>query len=262
MSGPAPKNWFRRQAAAEQPPPSTRDREGDDVATKRIAAYAPAASASSDTSSIPQGVPEHSVAPGSEAAGHRSAGEEVDAILQTARDSAAKVLEAATKEAERTRAEANVLAARELEQARDQAQTEREQVAKVRADAEAHAARVRNEAEAAAEKVRKESEALATSLIEEARTKLAAADAVVTQKQQAAEESSRARMGALQVEARRHEDRLQQLLAVLQGMISQAEAVLEESHDVDPADQDPAVESAHDDLGRALREEVRSERVG
>lgn len=254
MTRPAQKNWFRRQGADEQPTASAGDVEGSDMSTKRIAAYASASSA--DTSSSPEGDAEHGVTADSKPLPHRSLGEEVDAILQTAQDSAAKLMEAATQEAERTRAEANAVATREFEQARHRAQTEREQAAKVRADAEEHAGRVRNEAETAAEKQRAEADNMATSLIEAARAKLAAADAEVEQKLRAAEESAGARVGALQAEARRHRELLQRLVAVLRDMSSQAEAFLQESEDdgdVEPDDQDRAVERADEDLSEALR---------
>jgi hypothetical protein len=172
---------------------------------------------------------------------HRSAGEEVDAILQTARDAAARLTEAVREEAERTRAEANAAATREVEQARQHAEVEREEAAKERADAQAYVARLRNEAEVAAETLRAEAEREAAALVDTARV----------------------RVDALEAQARRSEQRLQQLVEVVRGMSLEIEEVLEEeaeaSLELEPADQDPAVDAAPQDLGEALRPNSRSE---
>jgi membrane protein involved in colicin uptake len=248
MNRPSQNRWFRRDSEPDElAPPAAGDAEETDPATRRIAAYAGVS-----TSDVVENVER---APSTEATPppSRSAGEEVDAILQIARESAAKLTKAATEEAERTRTEANEAAARELEQAE-----------KVRADAEAHAGRLRKEAETEAEKVRGEAESEATSLIEAARAKVAAADAEAEQKVRAAEESARARVDALKDEARRHEEGLELLLGVLRGMSLQVEGLLgggdEDGHGGAPAE-DRAVDRAAQDLDEALRPNAQSEPV-
>jgi hypothetical protein len=247
MSRPPQRNWFRREGKeAEQPPASAGEVEGTDLPTKRIAAYTPAPSA--DTSSDVRGKADVSDgAAESESAPNRSPGEQVDAILQTARDTAAKLTAVATEEAERTRAEANATATRELETAHRRAQSDREQAAKERADAEAYAARLRSEAEAAAEKLRADAEREALTLLESAR------------------ESASARIVSLQTEAKRHEERLAQLLKVTRGMTLHIEDVLkrEGGPDLDGqrADEDRADEPADEELGEALQPNARSEPV-
>jgi chromosome segregation ATPase len=177
---------------------------------------------------------------------HRSAGEEVDAILQTARDAAAKL----TEEAERTLAEAKAAATREVEQALRRAEAEREEATRERAEAEAYAAALRSEAEAAAEKVRAESEHHASTLVEVACARLIG--------------SARARVEELEAEARRHEERLQQLLSVGRGMTSEIEDVLKKEDEFEfdvKRPQDRAVEPELDDFGEALRPDTRSNPV-
>lgn len=241
------KNWFRREGHAEQSPaPGTEERT--DAPTQRIAAYAPA-----------QG--EYGETVDTEPALHRSAGEEVDVIVQTAQDAAAKLTAAITEEAERTRAEAIAAANHEVEETRHRVQTERERAAKERADAEAYAAWVRNEAETDAEKVRVEADIVATSLIEASHAKLAAADEEAERKVQVAEESARKRIGALRAEARRYADELQRQLAELHRMSQQVEAMLksENGQGVEPVDQ-ARREHAHEDFG--VRADARSEPLG
>jgi chromosome segregation ATPase len=244
MTRPVQRHWLRREDKdAEQPSESAGEVEGADVPTKRIAAYTPAQSRG--TSRNVQADSRHEGTGGSQPS--RSTGEQVDAILQTARDTAAKLTAAATEEAERTRAEANAAAIREVETARRRAERDREQAAKERADAEAYAARLRSEAEAAAEKLRADAEHEASTLLESAR------------------ESARARVVALQAEAKRHEERLEVLLAVSRGMTSEIEDVLEREDgpglDVEPVDPERAVEPAQEDIGEALRPNTSTEPV-
>jgi hypothetical protein len=232
------KNWFRREEKDADPQSAPAgELEGTDLPTKRIAAYTPAQAAG--TSSNVQDDGDHDAAAEPESAPNRSAGQQVDAILQIARDTAAKLTADAAEEAERIRAEANAAATREVETARSRAASDREQAAKERADAEAYAARLRSEAEAAAEKLRADTEHEASSLLESAR------------------ESARARVVSLQADAKRHEQRREQLLAVSRGMASEIERVLKgedgSSLNGEPADQGRAVEPAHEDLGEALQ---------
>jgi hypothetical protein len=204
------KNWFGREGHAEQSP-GTEERTY--APTQRIAAYAPA-----------QG--EYRETPDTEPLLHRSADEEVDVIVQTAQDAAAKLTAAITEEAERTRAEAIAAANHEVEETRHRVQTEREQAAKERADAEAYATWVRNEAETAAEKVRAEADIVATSLIEASHAKLAAANEEAERKLQSAE-AAQNHIGALRAQASRYADELQRQLAELNRVSRQVEAILE-----------------------------------
>lgn len=260
MNRPSQKSWFKRESepAGRAPAPAS-DSEGTDRPTKRIAAYA------NVNTGEEAGNAEQNAVAESTPLSSRSAGEEVDAILQIARESAAKLTKAAADEAERTRAEANEAATRELEQARSRAETEREEAAKAHAEAEAHATQIRSEAETAAKKLRAETESHAASLVEAAHAKVAAADAEVEQKIRAAEESVRARLAALKGEARRHEERLDHLLDVLRAMTSQVEAVLEGENEGarngELAGQGHVVELADEDLGQVLRPNTQSEPV-
>lgn len=246
MNRPAQKNWFRREGKRAEPPSaSAGGTDGTGLPTKRIAAYTPAPS--TDPSGNVGEDDAHDGPATTEAMPNRSAGEEVDAILQTAKEAAAKLTAAATEEAERTRAEANAAATRELETARSRAAADREHAAKERAEAEAYAARLRSEAEAAAEKVRVGAQLEASKLAE------------------ATQESARVQVGLLRVQAERHEERLEQLLAVARGITSEIEDVLEREHDygldVGPADQGRAAEPAHADLQEALQPNTSSETV-
>lgn len=238
MTRSTQKNWFRRGGdPAERPSASASDPEKSEVPTKRIAEYARGQRA--DMSSDTEGSGEHQLEAESEPVLHRSAGEEVDAILQSARDTAAKLEQAAKEEAEQTRAEAKAAATREAEKAQ-----------RVRADAEAYAARLRSEAEAEAAKLRMEAEHVATELVEAAREKLVAAEAEAAQTLRAAEESARARVDVLQAEVRHHENRLEHLLTVFHGMSFEVEEILgkktKPGRDLEPAETDRAVEPARE----------------
>lgn len=199
------KKWFGREGRAEQS-------LGAEERTQRIAAYAPA-----------QG--EYSEKPDTEPLLKRSAGEQVDVIVQTAQDAAAKLTAAITEEAKRTRAEAIAAANHEVEETRHRLQTEREQAARERADAEAYAAWVRNEAKTAAEKVRAEADIVATSLIEASHEKLAAANQEAERKLLVAE-AARDHIGVLRAQTRRYSHELQRQLAELNRMSQQVEAIL------------------------------------
>jgi len=247
MNGSSQKKWFRKDNEPDEPASTARgDAERTDPATKRIAAYATASDVAEKVGLV---------APSTEATTppSRSAGEEVDAILQIARESAAKLTKTAAEEAERARTEANEAANRELQQAE-----------KARADAEAHAAQLRKEAETEAEKVRREAKSEATALIEAARAKVAAADAEAEQKMRAAEESARARVDLLKDEATRHEEGLEMLLNVLYGMSDQVEQLLgegDEDGSGGASAEDQAVDRAPQDLEEALRPNPQSEAV-
>jgi DNA anti-recombination protein RmuC len=175
---------------------------------------------------------------------HRSAGQEVDAILQAARNTAAKLRE----EAERARAEANAEAAHEVDAARRRAQSEREQAAKERAEAEAYAARLRSEAEAAAKNLRTDAQHEASRLVEAACARLI--------------ESARARVSEFEAEAKRHEERLVEVLSVCRGMTSRIQSVLDSEDalgsDVESPPRDRVAEPEGGHLDEALSPKTRS----
>jgi len=267
MTRPARDKWFRREGKHAEEPTSAGNPQDSGMSTERIAAYTPAPG--TGTSSDVGGDGRYGGAAESEPLPNRSAGEEVDAILQSARATAAKFTAAATEEAEKIRADAEAYAARlrsEAEAAAEklhaeaeheastlvgQAERTRSEAAKERADAEADAARLRSEAEAAAEKLHAEAEHEASKLVEVTRTTLV--------------ESALARVSALQAEAKRHEERLGQLLPVLRSMALGIEGLLErqseDGHTVEPVDRDRAFEPAQSELGEVLQPSNRSEPV-
>jgi hypothetical protein len=236
MSRPAQKNWFRREGKDEEPAvASAAESDGPDLPTKRIAAYMPAQKA--DSSGIaPEEDGAHDGAAEAEPLPARSAGEQVDAILQTARDTAAKLTAAATEEAERTRAEARSAATREVETARRRVESDREKAAKERADAEAYAARLRSEAETVAERLRVDAEHAASTLLESAR------------------DTARERVASLAAETKRHEERLEQLLEASRNMASEIEDALGRK-----GARGPDIEPAYHDLGEELLPNASSE---
>jgi vacuolar-type H+-ATPase subunit E/Vma4 len=133
-----------------------------------------------------------------DSAADRSAGEEVDVILETARAAAAKIRGSAADEAQQ-----------------------------VRADADAHAQNARADADAYAGHVRGEAEREAEEILAAARARLESADSEVNEKMRHAEEQVQRRTESLRAESKRHEERLQRIVVVFRGMTSQLEELLE-----------------------------------
>lgn len=128
----------------------------------------------------------------------RSAGEEVDSILESARAAATNIRSSAADEAE-----------------------------KLRVDADAYAETTRSEADAYAEQARTDAEREAAEIAAVARARLKMADSEANEKVRQVEEKARQRAESLQAEAKRHEERLQRLMVVFRGMTSQLEELLE-----------------------------------
>ena len=153
-------------------------------------------------------------------------GEQVAAILASAKQAAHRLHEAARREAEQMRNEANEQAAAALERANAESESVREESEQLRADARKEAERVLAEAKREAEVIertaKKRSQELANEAVE--------------------------RRKALVREAERSETRLQQVLDVFRAMTSQLEELLEAGRTEAPAS---------DDLEEALRREIR-----
>jgi vacuolar-type H+-ATPase subunit E/Vma4 len=153
-------------------------------------------------------------------------GEEVGAVLKTAREAATRIRRAATEEAARIREDAQTAAAEEVAETRRAADAEHAEARRARAEADAYAEDVRSGAEALAEHLRTESEREAGQVLEGARARLAAADAEVEKRVRQAETRARQRVEALEADAKRYEERLESLFVVFQGMSSQLEELL------------------------------------
>jgi hypothetical protein len=247
------RKWWRREDAPAEKPTASTAEEGSDAIANRLAAYtAPAAAGvAADAPSETEDEPKPN------AHSEHSTGEEVDSILRTAREAAASLTQGAKEQADRIRSEAKTSATRELDEAHRQAEAEREQVAKLRSDAETDAARKRSEAEAAAQKLLAEAKAEASKTTGAARAQLASVEAEATKRAADAEKEIRARVESLRAEAKRHEERLEHLLAVCRGMSSQIAAVLGVREE-----NGRAAGAASERLDEALRPDSRSEPVG
>lgn len=153
-------------------------------------------------------------------------GEEVQAVISSAHDAAAAIRRKAEEEAERVRQDAWATARAEVTEANHIAATYREDAERIRAEAEAFAAEARASAEAFTEELRSSAEREAARIEAQARERLSAADADATQILERAEDEAREQIGSLRDEVQRHEERLQNILAILGGMSSQIEDVL------------------------------------
>jgi len=145
-----------------------------------------------------------------------SFGEEVQSILVSAHDAAAKILRRAEEEAEQIRTEAAAAA--------DASRTDAD---RLRSEAESYAQETRTAADDAAEERRGQVEAEAGRILEDAERRREAIDADLEEKLEHAEEDARQRSGALQDEIQRQEERLEKILLVLQSMTSDITALLD-----------------------------------
>jgi hypothetical protein len=174
-----------------------------------------------------------------------SFGEEVQTILDSAREAAIKIQKRAEEEASQIRA-----------QAADSAEAERVEAERVRSDAEGYARETRAAADEVAEQRRKEAETEAGRILEEAQRRRDAIDAELAQKVEFAAVEAQKRAGTLDREIQRQEKRLESIAVVLESMRSQVTRVLERQEESD---------DLTDDLtnltGRAVEgaESVRSE---
>jgi hypothetical protein len=160
-------------------------------------------------------------------------GAAVDTVLKSAQEAAARIRRQALEEAAKIREEAKGAAADELAEARRIAEADRAEGGRVRADAEADAETIRAEADTFAERVRASAEREADQLLEEARARLARADADIEKKLGAVEGDARRRRDTFAAESKLYEERLEKMLGVFHGMTSQLEDLLgERSEDV------------------------------
>ena len=160
-------------------------------------------------------------------------GEEVQAILVSAQEAAAKIRRRAEDEAERVRNEAASAADAEVADARRAADAERIELDRLRAEAEAYATETRAAADAAAEQRWIEAEGEAARILEEVQRRRDAVAELAP-----AEAAAHERVATLQNEIERQEERLDSILVVLRQMSAQVASLLgrqEESDDLPDA---------------------------
>jgi vacuolar-type H+-ATPase subunit E/Vma4 len=145
-------------------------------------------------------------------------GAEVEAVLASAQEAAARIRATAETEAERFRSEA-----------------------------EEYAEDTRSSAEEAAQEMRADAERRAAEIDEDAQKRLAEADAEAERKLREAEGTARDRVELLRAATERHEARLESMLAVFRGVSSELEELLGARDDTG----EPA--TAEDDIEERLR---------
>jgi hypothetical protein len=174
------------------------------------------AATASGATSTPDAPPADAAVAGAEA-DPADVGAEVETILKSAQEAAARIRQKAHEEATKIREEAET----------------------TRAEAETFAGQARVN-------VQRE----ANQMLEAARKRIAEADAVVERKLREAEGEALRRRDALQTEAKRYEERLRKMLGVFRGMSSELEELLGERTDETAADEEA---SAGVTLERALQ---------
>jgi hypothetical protein len=148
-------------------------------------------------------------------------------------------------------------AAAEVVETRRMADADRPDAHRLRAVAEAYAKDTRAAARrlrGAADRGRRE----AAQILENARTRLQAADAEVEQKVREAQAIARQRVDLLQVEAERYEERLESIFVVFRGISSQLEELLGKPR----TESGDLAEPSDEALDDALRRDSSSSRVG
>jgi F0F1-type ATP synthase membrane subunit b/b' len=166
-------------------------------------------------------------------------GAEVEAVLASARDAAARILAAAEADASRVREQATAAASEELADAKAVVADARDEADRVRNDAETYAEETRRSANTAAEDMRAEAEGQAAGIVEAAQARLAEADDEAERKLRELEWTARKRADDLEAATERHEARLESMLAVFRGVCSELEELL-----------DPGEEAVADDAGK------------
>jgi hypothetical protein len=154
-----------------------------------------------------------------------SFGEEVQTILDSAQEAAGKIRSRAEEEANQIRTEAAA-----------SAEAERVEAERLRWEAEAYARDTRAAADEAAQRRRSEADAAAAHVLEEAERRRSAIDAELAEKVEYAKEEARNRIGALQGEIQRQEERLESIAVVLGSMTSQVTRVLDRHEESDLTD--------------------------
>jgi DNA repair exonuclease SbcCD ATPase subunit len=181
-------------------------------------------------------------------------GEEVGTVLKSAHEAATKIRRAADEEAERVRAEARTAAAEELDEVHRSVEADRAEARLIREEADAHAEETRAQADAFSWNRMAEATRESEQVLEEAQRRLKAADADVEEKLRQAGALAQQRVDALNAEATRAEDWIENLLAVFQGMTSQLEELLgkraEDDPDAKAAPEEEQKEQALDDVLR------------
>jgi hypothetical protein len=156
----------------------------------------------------------------------RAFGEEVGAVLESAREAASSIRLNAEEDAARIRAEAESTVAAEAAEAKRAAEADRANAERMRTEAEAYAQETRAAADAFLDKRRSEAAKEAERTAQEASRRLEGADAEAERRLREADEKSRERVTALETEAAQYEERLQSMIAIFRGMASQLEEVL------------------------------------
>ena len=154
-----------------------------------------------------------------------SFGEEVQTILDSAQAAAGKIRSRAEEEADQIRAEAAA-----------SAEAERVEAERLRSEAEAYARDTRAAADEAAQQRRSEADAEAAHILEEAERRRSAIDAELTEKVEYAKEELQNRIGTLQGEIQRQEERLESIAVVLGSMTSQVTRLLDRHEESNLAD--------------------------
>ena len=157
-----------------------------------------------------------------------SFGEEVQTVLVSAQEAAAKIRRRADEEAERIRNEAVTAADAERAEAERLADASRADAEVLRSEAEAYAHETRITADGAAAQRRSEVEAEVGRILEEAQRRRDAIDAELADRVEHAEEEARKRIGTLQIEIQRQEERLESIAVVLRSMTSEVGGLLEQ----------------------------------
>ena len=247
-------NATDKQAQAPEPKAATPSTSGGDSAARpdRLAAYSavaaspteqPAPQASTDGDGLAR--PEHADTASVEV------GDQVTAILSTAKQAAEQLLDSARQEADRVREEAKQRAASGLDGAKRHAQRRREEGDKLRAEAEAYSETTRESADRQAAETRQRTEEEAGKRRSEAEQEAREIHRAARQKAAELTAESLERQKVLIAEAERSEARLEQLLGVFRAMASQLEGLLEPGRAVAPVGAGQAAAEEH--LDEALK---------
>jgi hypothetical protein len=157
-----------------------------------------------------------------------SVGKQVDTVLKSAQEAAARIRRAAEQDAERVRKEAEDAAAAVVADARRDVEADRAEAGRARAEAEAYAKDTREASDAYAEQRRSGAEREAAQVAASAQKRLADAEDEVQRKMREATAEERQRIKELQAEVARYEERLDGILVVFRGVTSQLENLLAE----------------------------------
>jgi hypothetical protein len=181
-------------------------------------------------------------------------GDQVTAILSSAKQAAVELRESARQEAERIRDEAKQLAASALDGTKRHAERRREESDKLRAEAEAYSKTTRDAADQDALELRRKTEEEAGKRRSETEQEAREIHRAARQKAAELTAESLQRQKVLVAEAERSEARLQQLLGVLRAMASQLEELVEPERAAAPVAAGQA--AAEEPLDEALKPQL------